>query len=379
MISVVLTTYNRSKELRNTINSILAQSYRNFEIIVSDDCSTDDTEEVVLNFDDSRIKYFCTPENSGYRANSLFALSHASGEYLTFICDDDELIYNDYFQDVISHFHNNNADMVFARLMISSEYGDYTNVYDFKEIYNNHDFFVMIEDMKFNYQDYFGLGTSFFKRDKFMSLDPFKSVFEDAFTTDITTISKYVLNSERIVPLNKVVYKWRKPNKSSISGGDKLNLVRQIEKNLAYPIDLNNYLENNSGFDNEFFLYFLNKRVEYSFYAILADKEALDNESNFQKLSESLQYKDNIYIYGMGWVGLELGEFLKSKGIKIIGFIDDYKKGDSIYSFEKLSDSTHEETTVIIASYKYKDIYNISKRLAELENVNMIDLYESSK
>ena len=57
LISVIVTTYNRSSLLIETINSILNQTYQNFELIIVDDGSTDNTEELVKKIPDARVKY----------------------------------------------------------------------------------------------------------------------------------------------------------------------------------------------------------------------------------------------------------------------------------------------------------------------------------
>jgi len=57
-VSVMVLTFNRSKLLKETIDSILNQTFKDFEIIVVDNYSTDNTEEVVKSYNDNRIKYF---------------------------------------------------------------------------------------------------------------------------------------------------------------------------------------------------------------------------------------------------------------------------------------------------------------------------------
>lgn len=76
------------------IRSILAQSYPNFEIIVSDNFSSDNTPEVAQGFGDSRILYVRTSKSLSMSESYRFALSHASGEYVTFLSDDDSFTIN---------------------------------------------------------------------------------------------------------------------------------------------------------------------------------------------------------------------------------------------------------------------------------------------
>ena len=67
-VSVVVTTYNRAALLPRAVRSVLAQTYEDYELIIVDDCSTDDTPEVVQRFADSRIHAVRQAENRGQSA-----------------------------------------------------------------------------------------------------------------------------------------------------------------------------------------------------------------------------------------------------------------------------------------------------------------------
>ena len=65
LVSIITPVYNCAKFIAETINSVIAQTYINWELIIVDDCSTDDTENVVRSFQDQRIHYYKNVENSG--------------------------------------------------------------------------------------------------------------------------------------------------------------------------------------------------------------------------------------------------------------------------------------------------------------------------
>jgi len=89
MVSIIIPTYNRGKYIREAIQSVLNQTYQNFEIIVSDDGSTDNTKEVVESFNDRRIKYFWN-KNSGLPAVARnIGIKKSSGKYIAFLDSDD--------------------------------------------------------------------------------------------------------------------------------------------------------------------------------------------------------------------------------------------------------------------------------------------------
>lgn len=89
-VSVVIPTYNREKTLSRSIDSVLAQTFDDFELIVVDDASTDDSASVVNQYDDPRIQFIIHDENKGGSAARNTGISHAEGEYIAFLDSDDE-------------------------------------------------------------------------------------------------------------------------------------------------------------------------------------------------------------------------------------------------------------------------------------------------
>jgi len=91
-VSVIIPTYNRAHLIGRAIQSGLAQTYRDFEIIVVDDGSTDDTESVVRGFEDGRIRYVRLPENKGGNAARNAGIEAAGGRFIAFLDSDDEYL-----------------------------------------------------------------------------------------------------------------------------------------------------------------------------------------------------------------------------------------------------------------------------------------------
>ncbi|CUS34229.1 glycosyltransferase family 2 protein [Candidatus Nitrospira nitrificans] len=90
LVSIGIPTYNRaSSYLKAALRSAVSQTYKNIEIIVSDNCSSDHTESVVKEFDDSRIRYFRQKHNIGATKNCNFCLDQAQGKYFLMLFDDD--------------------------------------------------------------------------------------------------------------------------------------------------------------------------------------------------------------------------------------------------------------------------------------------------
>ena len=89
-VSVIIPTYDRSEFLRTAIASVLAQTLQDFEIIVVDDASADDTQEVVGNLDDGRIRYIRHEINKGVAATRNTGVLNSKGKYIAFLDDDDK-------------------------------------------------------------------------------------------------------------------------------------------------------------------------------------------------------------------------------------------------------------------------------------------------
>ena len=92
LVSIITPTYNSSKYLTETINSVLNQSYKNWEWIIVDDCSDDGTQQIITEASkfDSRIKYLSTSANTGGPATPRnIGLDNASGEFICFLDSDD--------------------------------------------------------------------------------------------------------------------------------------------------------------------------------------------------------------------------------------------------------------------------------------------------
>ena len=88
--SVIIPTYNRAERLFESVQSIFNQSYKNFELVIIDDGSTDNTVEVVKSFQDDRIRYF-KKQNEERAIARNFGISQTTGDYVTFLDSDDQL------------------------------------------------------------------------------------------------------------------------------------------------------------------------------------------------------------------------------------------------------------------------------------------------
>jgi glycosyltransferase involved in cell wall biosynthesis len=90
-VTIALLTYNRAKTIGRSIDSLLAQTHKNFELVINDDCSTDDTRDVCMSYvaRDSRVRYVSNASNVRYARNQTAAMNRATAEYVAIVHDGD--------------------------------------------------------------------------------------------------------------------------------------------------------------------------------------------------------------------------------------------------------------------------------------------------
>jgi glycosyltransferase involved in cell wall biosynthesis len=91
LVSVCIPAYNNAAYIKDTIDSVLHQTYPNLELVICDDKSTDNTVEVIEKIKDDRIKLYKNEKNLGMSGNWNHCLSKCSGDFIKLICADDML------------------------------------------------------------------------------------------------------------------------------------------------------------------------------------------------------------------------------------------------------------------------------------------------
>jgi glycosyltransferase involved in cell wall biosynthesis len=90
IVTVIIPTYNRADLLPQAVKSVLSQTFTDFELLILDDSSTDNTHEVIKPFlNDSRVRYIYDPENKGITANRNYGLGVSKGIYIAMLDSDD--------------------------------------------------------------------------------------------------------------------------------------------------------------------------------------------------------------------------------------------------------------------------------------------------
>jgi glycosyltransferase involved in cell wall biosynthesis len=123
LVSVIMPAYNAGQYIAEAIESVLIQNYRNFELIIVDDGSTDDTKAIVTGFKDDRIKYFYK-ENGGPSSARNHAIKQAKGQYIMPLDADDMMVPNFIISHLKEFEKNPEADLVYSDVLLIDEVGN---------------------------------------------------------------------------------------------------------------------------------------------------------------------------------------------------------------------------------------------------------------
>lgn len=129
LVSIITPSYNTAKFISETIRCVQKQTYKDWEMIIVDDCSTDETDFVIEEFlDDSRIRYFKNEKNSGAAVSRNRALKEAKGKWIAFL-DSDDLWVPEKLEKQIRFMNENNYHFSYTNYIEIDEDGKSQGVF----------------------------------------------------------------------------------------------------------------------------------------------------------------------------------------------------------------------------------------------------------
>ena len=142
LVSVIVPTYNSGNVVSQTIDSVLCQTYKNFELIIVDDGSTDNTQEVIGMFDDKRIRYFKINNSGGAAKPRNFGIERAKGNLIAF-CDADDIWTNNKLEIQIEKLEQSKCDFISSNMyLFKNNIENITGVSRNRKIKNIYDFLL---------------------------------------------------------------------------------------------------------------------------------------------------------------------------------------------------------------------------------------------
>lgn len=261
-VSIVTPTYNGEKFIGDTIRSVLNQTYKNFELIIVDDCSTDNTRKIVKSFSDKRIIYFRNDKNQGGAYCRNLAISKATGDYIAFL-DGDDLWHKEKLERQLKFMLEKNASFSCTDYELIDENGQKLGIKVTSPKFITHRMFKMV--------DYAGCLTVMYKR----------SVYPDlAIPNTIRKRNDYALwlklsEKANCYALQETLSYYRKSS-NSISSGKKVKLLKYHAQVFSELYGFSFFKSWYYAFRNAY--YNLQKRRKYH-QPIIVDKEK-ENRKN---------------------------------------------------------------------------------------------------
>ena len=305
-IDVLLATYNGEKYVAEQIESILNQTYKNINLIISDDCSSDKTQEILREYSqkDSRIKLYLQQENLGVVKNIEFLLKQVENP-LYMLADQDDYWLPEKIEKSVEKLNNENADLVFGDLEVVDQ--------NLKAIYPSFGDFMLlnrkinkyIDSYKVNYLYNCVTGCTLISKKEFIK-----------YILPLPTNSKFVIHDHWIglmVSLNgKLAYmpekyiKYRHHGNNQVGtnkishGFTRLEQVREHFINVKLGV-FGTYVDNKERFPKD--IQELNERA-YKYFKMLETKKNINFKGwttfhELYKTEKLMYYLENFMIMNM--------------------------------------------------------------------------------
>ena len=126
LVSVIIPTYNRAEDLKRALQSVFNQTFSDWEVLIVDNHSTDETDGVIKSFNDPRIKFFKVHNEGVVAVSRNLGLKHAAGEYIAFL-DSDDWWLPEKLEESIKYM-NRGADVVYHDLYTVIKPGQVVNL-----------------------------------------------------------------------------------------------------------------------------------------------------------------------------------------------------------------------------------------------------------
>lgn len=212
LVSVVCPIYNGEHFIKKTIDSVLKQTYPFFELIIIDDCSTDDTVKIIKKINDDRIKLIVNDTNSGAAFSRNKGIKSASGKYIAFL-DGDDVWHSNKLEKQITFMEENNYLFSYTDYELIDANDNSLGVYYIGPKKVTFKMFLRI--------DYIGTSTAIYKRDIYPDL----CIPNDIYKRNDDAMWLLLSKRADCYRMEGIYSKYRKTD-NSISSGKKTSLFK---------------------------------------------------------------------------------------------------------------------------------------------------------
>ena len=233
LISIIVPVYNTEKYLDRCIQSILSQTYTNFELLLIDDGSTDSSGAICDSYaeQDSRVRVFHKP-NGGVSSARNMGLDNALGEWIIF-CDSDDWIDAEMYEQMYNAAIQNKVDMVCCGLLV--EHNNKKDTLSYNNSYEDHK--LMYDCLAPIIVTYFATGNKLVSK-KIYDINRIRATEGANMWEDVELMTKIRYFSQSSCVINKPFYHYNRMNESSITSALKMlsrvegqvERVKQIER-----------------------------------------------------------------------------------------------------------------------------------------------------
>lgn len=369
-ISVIIPIYNASKYLNKCVTSVLSQTWQDYEVLLIDDGSSDESGEIIDKWGKVDSKIRCIhKENRGLVSTRKRGVLEARGDYICWV-DADDWVENTFLEDFIEEMHKSEADAVVMALVqnIGVEEYEVRNTLD-NGVYRIED---IAEKMLYSGDFYeYGIGphlvTKMFRREDLLEtqllVDDNIRAGEDAAVSYPT-----LLKCKKICVYNKANYHYVQ-HSGSMTKTENDKEYERIQK----VID---HLQIQFKMSGKYEALKVQLKIYKNYLMCLRQFEKLNDKEHLLKPYGGLQAFSRVIIYGAGVLGQKIMEYLRSEEkIKVVTWIDkNYMK----YRKEKIKVDGPKVLNKLEEQYDYILIANITHRIAEEIRCELINVYNIS-
>lgn len=228
LITIIINVYNGEKYIKKCLDSVIKQTYKNLEILIINDGSTDKTIEICKKYNDKRIR-IVTTKNQGLSLSRNTGIEEAKGKYLYFI-DVDDFIEEDTIEYLYKLIKKYKVKMATCGVL---------EIYNYKfNKKNQKEIIELLTDKQMLEKNVLSVDYSINLWNKLMNKDLFKNIrFENRIINDLAVTYKLIIESKEIVSSNQVKYYYFR-NTESISVKNKTEYHRNID---IYNVSIERY------------------------------------------------------------------------------------------------------------------------------------------